>query len=185
MLSLSFRSWRECRNTIFEFLGIKKWSKIIELPHCLTTPVYLGSDRGGSDVGGGAVLSRGHAAVLLLLLFLLTLHSFVFSLAVGRARGRRRGQWGRRWGQILQLIGCFLHLDDSLAQQVYGVRKSRKDELETLLWGKEEEYERKKTTDDQLNKEKKRRRKETSRGKEMKGKETGEKRKRIDVWLFC
>lgn len=40
--------------------GIQEYTDILGNtvpPPCLTMPAYLGSDRGSSDVGGGAVLS--------------------------------------------------------------------------------------------------------------------------------
>lgn len=93
---------------------------------------YLGSDGGGCDVRGGTVLRGGHAAVLLLLLLFLALHTLILRLSVGAAAGGR-GQRGRRRGQVLQLIGHLLHFDHSFSQKIDGVRESGQDELKTFL----------------------------------------------------
>lgn len=93
---------------------------------------YLGSDGCGCDVGGGAVLSGRHTAVLLLLVLLLALHAFVLRLPARRTVGRR-GEGRRRRRQVLQLVRRLLYLHHGVPQEVDGVRQRWQDELEAFL----------------------------------------------------
>lgn len=93
---------------------------------------YLGGNGCGGYVGGGAVLGGRHTAVLLFLIFLLTLHTFILCLAAWRTVWRwREGRWW--WRQVLQLVCCLLYLHHCVPKKVDGVRQRWKDELEAFL----------------------------------------------------
>lgn len=116
------------------YVEVIRWNQTRQqtAPLSPAPPRYLGGDGRSGDMGRGAVLGGRHAAVLLLLVLLLTLHALVLRLAAWRTVGRRREGRGRR-RQVLQLVGGLLHLHHRVPQEVDCMRQCRQDELEAFL----------------------------------------------------
>lgn len=120
-------------NDGLKWIWTGSWIQILSSPSSSSaSDWYLGSDGCGCDVGGGAVLSGRHTAVLLLLVLLLALHAFVLRLPAWRTVGRR-GEGRRRRRQVLQLVRRLLYLHHGVPQEVDGVWQRGQDELEAFL----------------------------------------------------